>query len=66
MLEDDVARSAEHPVIEASGVQLPEGHAPSGLNMFEASDVACGEPLFKPPKGRVEAVVVVHSEGEPT
>jgi len=64
LLEDDVPGCAQHPGVEAAGVELAERHAPRRLHVSEAPDVPSCDALLESEEGGVVAVVVVHAEGE--
>ena len=64
LLEDDVARRAEHPVAVVPRVELAEGNRESHLDVLDAPDLAGLDALHHAGEAGVEHVVVVHAEGE--
>jgi hypothetical protein len=66
LLEDDVARRAEHPVRVVAGVELAQRHGEGHLHVLDAADLAGAYPSHQALEGRVEDVVVVDAEGQPT
>ena len=62
LLEDDVARGAEHPMREVARVELHQRHREGDLDVLDLADAAGPDLFHHAREGRVEEVVVVDRE----